>query len=277
MRQKFPHIYQPYTPREHAPAHLYLGASAGTKKKKKGKGRVDGQGNKTVFLMRSPRGYRPSGGHDGRSDRCSRSRDSEEQSGDGGGEDASEDSCSVASSLQEGKVTESGSSTTEVPLLRLPACLLLPKTVTWIPLPPHKLWWAEDQDTLSYLPYFGDDDTTGFDMSDFQQRPGEAAAEVGGELAEALVLTMLDRWEQDPGVRKRLGLQESKLFTAPFPSSPPETPATEAAAGGVGTSSKASTSAQKRSNKRRGSVSSIVGDSDEEGSDDDYHGEAEGA
>ena len=92
----------------------------------------------------------------------------------------------------------------ECPVLRIPVFLPSPRALTWVKLTHN--FWAEDQSVLKYMPYFGDDDTTGFDMADFQQRPWEVEPALDGEVLEVAAFLLVDKYEVDSSTRSRLSL-----------------------------------------------------------------------
>lgn len=139
----------------------------------------------------------------------------------------------------------------ECPVLILPLIVPPLKTLAWIKLTHN--FWAEDQSKLKYRPYLGDDDTTGFDMSDFELRPGEMAAALGGEVLEVLTRLMLDKFEFDPAVRVRLSL-------FPLPSSPSSSVSTiDSSPLPKSSTQHINSIARERKRKRRGSFSSCGG------------------
>jgi hypothetical protein len=52
---------------------------------------------------------------------------------------------------------------------------------------------SEDEPVLRYVPYFGDDDTTGVDVSAYDMVPGELAADVSGEAEEVTIWHMIQK------------------------------------------------------------------------------------
>ncbi len=75
----------------------------------------------------------------------------------------------------------------------------IPRSCTWINIKFNV--HAEDETILRALPYFGDDDFTGVDVSDFEKVPGELEPEIYGEAEEFVVSYMLDRHKRPQGTK----------------------------------------------------------------------------
>ena len=73
----------------------------------------------------------------------------------------------------------------------IPLIITIPKSQSWISLKSNIR--TEDDPVLRYVPYFGDDDVTGVDVSAFDQVPGELQHELSAEPSEVLILYMLDK------------------------------------------------------------------------------------
>ncbi len=58
----------------------------------------------------------------------------------------------------------------------LPIILPCPRSLTWLKIKTNTM--CEDETTLRYVPYFGDEDTTGFDVSAYDCVPGEFDPEI---------------------------------------------------------------------------------------------------
>ena len=167
-------------------------------------------------------------------------------------------SCTAAPAPEASVTTAAQLLYSECPTLSLPVFVPSPKTITFIDVKQNR--WAEDQSKLKYRPYLGDDDTTRFDISDFEQRPGEVTAALGGEVLEVMVRLLVDKFEFDPSVRARLSLSplplsasassslssSSSLFSSPLRKSPAQHRASL-------------TKSREKKRKRRGSISSSGG------------------
>lgn len=75
----------------------------------------------------------------------------------------------------------------------------IPYCWSWVPIKSNCV--AEDETILRALPYFGDNDTTGVDISEFDQVPGELEEEVLGEAEEQLIIHMLERHKRANGIK----------------------------------------------------------------------------
>ncbi len=82
---------------------------------------------------------------------------------------------------------------------RIPKFDPIPHSCTWITIKFNV--HAEDETILRALPYFGDDDFTGVDVSDFEKVPGELEPEICGEAEELMVSYMLDRHKRSQGTK----------------------------------------------------------------------------
>ena len=116
---------------------------------------------------------------------------------------ASSSSASLCSTDSSASLSSSPNKTVhlEQPVIFLPVFLPSPRTVTWIRLPQN--YWAEDQSELKYVPYFGDDDTTGCDISDYKVQHTKPPC---GEVLEVAAYQLLFKFELDDAVRRRLNL-----------------------------------------------------------------------
>jgi hypothetical protein len=80
-----------------------------------------------------------------------------------------------------------------LPIAYIPSIVPLPKSLTWIKLRDN--YRVDDQTVLRYIPYFGDDDTIGFDMSAYEFVPWELEGDIGGEVIERTVSTIMGKYQ----------------------------------------------------------------------------------
>lgn len=73
----------------------------------------------------------------------------------------------------------------------IPLAFPIPRSQTWIAI--NENIRSEDEPVLRYVPYFGDDDVTGVDVSAYEQVPGEIEHEICSEPDEVLILYFLHR------------------------------------------------------------------------------------
>jgi hypothetical protein len=79
-----------------------------------------------------------------------------------------------------------------LPIIFLPTIIPIPKSLTWIKLRDN--FRVDDQTVLRYIPYFGDDDF-GFDMSAYEFVPWELEGDIGGEVIETTISTIMRKYE----------------------------------------------------------------------------------
>lgn len=80
-----------------------------------------------------------------------------------------------------------------LPIAFIPTIVPLPKSLTWIKLRDN--YRVDDQTVLRYIPYFGDDDTTGLDLSAYELVPWELEGDIGGEVIETTISTIMNRYQ----------------------------------------------------------------------------------
>ena len=73
--------------------------------------------------------------------------------------------------------------------LYVPCALPLPSCMTWHKISANKR--TEDNPILRYVPYFGEWDTTGIDVSAWDILPGQCEAEISNEIDELLIVYMI--------------------------------------------------------------------------------------
>jgi hypothetical protein len=79
----------------------------------------------------------------------------------------------------------------------IPLVVPIPRSLTWCRLTEN--YWADEDPVLRYVPYFGDDDLTGFDTSYYEYVPGELEGEIGGEVLETTITVLTDLFSKpDP-------------------------------------------------------------------------------
>lgn len=84
-----------------------------------------------------------------------------------------------------------------VPVLAVPFIPSLPMSFTWINIASNVR--TDDDTVLRSMPYFGDEDVTGVDMSDFDKIPAEYEAPASGEAEEFTIVYMLDKYRRASG------------------------------------------------------------------------------
>jgi hypothetical protein len=102
----------------------------------------------------------------------------------------SEDGDSVDHQVSEATVVET-SACRRFYTHQLPATSQIPQSYLWQHIKENV--HEESDPILRALPYFGDDDDVGVDVSDFDQIPGEIDLEIVGEAEELLIVYMLNR------------------------------------------------------------------------------------
>jgi hypothetical protein len=80
-----------------------------------------------------------------------------------------------------------------LPVAYIPSIVPLPRSLTWIKLRDN--YRVDDQTVLRYIPYFGDDDTIGFDMSAYEYVPWELEGDIGGEVIETTISTIMSKYQ----------------------------------------------------------------------------------
>jgi hypothetical protein len=110
-------------------------------------------------------------------------------------DDMSEDNrCEDPSSSTSGMIeTKEAYRANTLPIIFFPTIIPLPKSLTWIKLRDN--FRVDDQTVLRYIPYFGDDDF-GFDMSAYEYVPWELEGDIGGEVIETTISTIMKKYEQ---------------------------------------------------------------------------------
>lgn len=94
-------------------------------------------------------------------------------------------------SLNVQTIGNSNSQSVSVSTTYIPMILPNPRSQAWINIKNNIR--TEDEPVLRYVPYFGDDDVTGVDVSAYDQVPGELEHEVCSEPQEVLILYMIRR------------------------------------------------------------------------------------
>lgn len=105
-----------------------------------------------------------------------------------------------------------------LPIAYIPSIIPLPKSLTWIKLRDN--YRVDDQTVLRYIPYFGDDDTIGFDMSAYEYVPWELEGDIGGEVIETTISTIMSKY-QDVFMNEENGIQTEEIGRGKGSNTPP--------------------------------------------------------
>lgn len=97
----------------------------------------------------------------------------------------------LATDSVRGDVSTSTNGVQDVKTCFLPLLLPNPRSQSWNNIPSNIR--TEDEPVLRHVPYFGDDDVTGVDVSAYDQVPGELEHELSAEPDEIAILYMVDR------------------------------------------------------------------------------------
>ena len=115
---------------------------------------------------------------------------------DGGGDDCDEMSSS------EGAVGQKAAQWSRIlPTVLIPIVVPIPRYLAWCRLTQN--YWADEDPVLRYIPYFGDDDITGFDTSYYDYVPGELEGELGGEVLETAITVLTDLCTEKPSEQQQ--------------------------------------------------------------------------
>ncbi len=99
------------------------------------------------------------------------------------------------------------SAVVRVPTCVIPLTVAVPKSCIWANIPVNTK--TEDDAVLRSLPYFGDEDLTGVDVSNFDKVPDELEPELCGEAEELTVLHMVSKYKS-----RSSGLIRPEVYSA---------------------------------------------------------------
>lgn len=80
----------------------------------------------------------------------------------------------------------------------IPYCGSIPFAWTWIPI--SRNVWTDDEEELRVMPYFGDQDFEGVDISGFKKVPGQLERDLHGEAEELTAMLLLDKYSESKAV-----------------------------------------------------------------------------
>lgn len=95
-----------------------------------------------------------------------------------------------------------------LPTVLIPLVVPIPRSLTWCRLTEN--YWADEDPVLRYVPYFGDDDLTGFDTSYYEYVPGELEGEIGGEVLETAITVLTDLFSTAGGALDAEGAEKEE-------------------------------------------------------------------